>query len=148
MESGVHSALPENYHCQITYAKFNLKIYHPPPYEREVWHCQNANIENIWKEISEFPWEKCFANSDVNEKVHLFIKTIKNIVFNCIPHETIICNDRDPSLLNKNIKNLINDKNRAYTSSRQNVNNSSTFQNFQFLQSRLNSLNLILCSFI
>ena len=139
MESGVHSALPENCHHQITYA---------PQYEKEVWHYQNANIENIRKEISEFLWEKCFANSDVNEKVYLFIKTIKNIVCNYIPHETIISSDRDPPLLNKNIKNLINDKNRAYTSSRQNVNNSSTFQNFQFLQSRLNSLNLILCSFI
>ena len=34
----------------------------------------------------------------------------------------------------------MNDKNHAYTSYRQNENNSSTFQNFQFLQSRLNSL--------
>ena len=80
MESGVHSALPENCHHQITYA---------PPYEKEVWHYQNANIENIRKEISEFLWEKCFANSDVNEKVYLFIRTIKNIVCNYIPHETL-----------------------------------------------------------
>ena len=40
MESGVHSSLHENCHHQITYAKFNLKIYYPPPYEREVRHYQ------------------------------------------------------------------------------------------------------------
>ena len=35
---------------------------------------------------------------------------------------------------------MVNDKSHAYTSYSQNENKSSTFQNFQFLQSRLNSL--------
>ena len=96
MESGVHSSLHEKCHHQITYAKLNLKIYYPRPYEQEVWHYQNANIDNIRKAISEFSWEMHFANSDVNEKMHLFNKTITNIVCNYIPHETIICNDKDP----------------------------------------------------
>ena len=55
MESGIHSSLHENCHHQITYAKFNLKIYYPPSYEREVWHYQKANIENIRQAISDFP---------------------------------------------------------------------------------------------
>ena len=55
MESGVHSSLHENCHHQITFAKFNLKIYYPPSYEREVWHYQKANSENIRKAINEFP---------------------------------------------------------------------------------------------
>ena len=136
MESGVHSSLHENCHHQITFAKFNLKIYYPPPYEREVWDYQKTNSENIRKAINEFLWERRFANSDVDEKVYLFNKTIKNIVCNYIPHETIVCNDRDPPWINENI----NDKNHAYKSYRQNENNSPTFQNFQFLQSKLNSL--------
>ena len=90
--------------------------------------------------MSEFLWRRCFVNSDVKEKVHLFNKTIKKIVSNYTPHETTICNDRDPPWIKKNIKNLINDKNHAYKSYPQNENSSSTFQNFQFLQSRLNSL--------
>ena len=71
--------------------------------------------------------ERRFANSDVNEKVYLFNKTIKNIVSNYIPHETIICNDKDPPWINNNIKKLINDKNHAYASYRLNENKSSTF---------------------
>ena len=51
----------------------------------------------------------CFTNIDVNEKVNLFNKTIKNIILNYIPHETITCNDRDPSWMNK----LIHEKNQA-----------------------------------
>ena len=72
--------------------------------------------------------------------MYLFNKTIKNIVSNYIPHETIGCNNRDPPWINKNIKKLINDKNHEYKSYRQNENNSPTFQNFQFLHSKLNSL--------
>ena len=36
MGSGVHCSLDENCHHQITFAKFTLKIYYPPPHEREV----------------------------------------------------------------------------------------------------------------
>ena len=47
MEPDVHSSLHENCHHEIIYAKFNLKIYYPPPYERKNLHYQKANIENI-----------------------------------------------------------------------------------------------------
>ena len=36
MESGVHSSLHSNCHHQTVYARFNLKIYYPLPYEREI----------------------------------------------------------------------------------------------------------------
>ena len=113
MESGVHSSLQPNCYHQITYAKFNLKIYFPPPYEREIWHYEKANVDHIRRSIDKFSWERCFANTNVNNKVHRFNKTIKNIMSNHIPHKTIICNDRDPSWINKDIKQLIFDKNHA-----------------------------------
>ena len=36
MESGVHFSLHQNFHHQIIYAK--IKVFYPPPYEREIWH--------------------------------------------------------------------------------------------------------------
>ena len=44
----------------------------------------------------------------------MFNKTVKNIMSNYIPHKTITCYDRDPSWINKDIKQLILDKNHAY----------------------------------
>ena len=35
--SGVHSSLHPNYHHQIVFSNFNLKIYYPPSYERFIW---------------------------------------------------------------------------------------------------------------
>ena len=92
-ESGVHSS-NQNRHHQITYAKLNLKIFYPPPYEREIWHYEKANADRIRRLIDEF---SCFPNISVNNKVHMLNKTIKNIMSNYIPHETITCDDRDPA---------------------------------------------------
>ena len=81
MESEVHSSLHPNCHQQITYAKFNLKIYYPPQYEREIWHYEKANVDHIRRSIDEFSWEICFANASVNNKVRMFSKTIKSIMY-------------------------------------------------------------------
>ena len=48
--------------------------------------------------------------------VSLFNKTIKNILSNYIPHETITCDDKYPPWFNKNIKQLIREKNNTYKS--------------------------------
>ena len=52
-----------------------------------------ANL--IRRAMSEFNWERAFFNLDINEMVSVCNTTIKNIMANFIPHETIICDDRD-----------------------------------------------------
>ena len=133
MESGVHSSLHPNCHHQVTYAKFNLKIYYPPLNEQEIWHYEKANVDHIRSSIDEFSWERCFANTSVNNKVYMFNKTIKNIMSNYIPHETITCDDRDPPWIKKDIKQLILDKNHAYKSYIRNDKSLQFFNQFQFL---------------
>ena len=96
MESGVHSSLHANCHHHITFAKFNLKIQYPPPYEQEVWHYRKANVDQIREAISKVPWDNRFANINVNEQVQLFSQTIISIISNYIPHETITCDDSNP----------------------------------------------------
>ena len=140
MESGVQSSLHPNCHHQITYAKFNLKIYYPPPYEREIWHYGKANVDHIRKAINEFPWGRSLENNSVNEKVNIFNTTIKNILSNYIPHETITCGDRVPPWINKNIKQLIIEKNQAYKSYLRSNKSLQFINHFQFLQTKLNSL--------
>ena len=110
MESGVHLLLHPNCHHQITYAKFNLKIHYLPPCEQEIWNYGKANVDHIRKAINKFPWERKFENNSVDEKVNIFNATIKNILSNYIPQETITCNDTNPTWINKNIKQSILEK--------------------------------------
>ena len=41
-------------------------------------------------------------------------KTIRNIFSNFLPHETVTCDYRDPTWINNNIKQLIQEKNNTY----------------------------------
>ena len=92
----MHASLHVNCHHQITFEKFNLKIYYPPPYERVVWRYKHANTNHIRKAICGLNWESSFDNKHVNEMDNIFNETISNVLENYIPHETIICDDQDP----------------------------------------------------
>ena len=89
-ESGVQFSLHQTFHHQTVFARFNLKVVFPPPCEREIWHFKNANVDHIRKAINGFQWEKSFPNMNVNDMVHLFNRTIKNMLCNFIPLETIM----------------------------------------------------------
>ena len=114
MRFSIHLSLHQNCHHQIIFAKFNLKVHYPPPYKREVWHFKKANTGPIKRAINGFPWERSFADLDINEKVYLFNKKIKNILSNFILHETITFDDRDPLWINRQVKHLINERNAIY----------------------------------
>ena len=107
VDSGVHSSLHSNCHHQIVHAKFDLKVFYPPPYERTVWHFSRANSDHIKKTINLFDWESSLNNLDVNEQVSVFNETITNIMSNFVPNELITCDDRDPPWMNRYIKHLV-----------------------------------------
>ena len=67
-ESVVHPSLHPNYHHQIIYAKFNLQIYYPPQYYREVWHYNDANTELIRRAVNQFNWQKKFLKKKRKRK--------------------------------------------------------------------------------
>ena len=133
MESGVQSST-SNCLYQIVFARFNLKVVFPPPYEHEVWNSKKANVDHIRIAINGFQWEKSFQSMKVNDMAHLFNRTIKNILHNFIPHETITCDDRDSPLINSSIRRLIQDKNEAYKCFKRSNNNSQYFENVQSLK--------------
>ena len=58
----VHSYLHTNCHNQIAFAKFAIKIYYPPLYERKVWHFQEADAILVRLEIHDFSWERSLLN--------------------------------------------------------------------------------------
>ena len=141
MESDVHPSLHPNCHHQIFYAKFKLKVYYPPPYERKVWHYQNADFDAIKKTITDVSLERAFENFSVDEKVSFFNKTIKNTLSNYISQEVITIDDRYPPWFNKNIKYLIFEKNKAWRLYiRSNKNDFLFFEKFTSLQIQLSDL--------
>ena len=101
-----------------------LFLNYPPPYIREVWHYKEANADLVKRVINNFNWGKFFSNTNINEKVSLSNKTLLNILNNYIPHETMICDDKDPPRFNSWIKSLIENKNKLRKNYRQFKSNS------------------------
>ena len=140
VESGTQPSRHPNCHHQIIYAKFNLEVLYPPPYTREVWHHQDSNVDLIRRSINEFDWDRAFANKHVHEKVFIFNKTVLNVLSNFIPHEVVVCDDKDPPWFNGKIKLLINEKLRTYNAYRKNIENNQLCKNLSSLQQRLRDL--------
>ena len=138
MESGIHSSLHSNCHHQIVFAKFNLSIFYPPPYERTVWYYERGNTELIRRAIDQFDWVRDLSNINVDEKVYFFTKTLLNIIQNFIPHKTIICDDRDPPCINKETKKLMFEKRLAFKSYCYSNKSMFLFEKFKALQYQLN----------
>ena len=109
----------------------------PPPYEQEIWNYGQGNTELIRTAVHEFNWQRAFSNLNINERVSFFNKTILNIVSNFIPHETLICDDRDPPWINTQIKNLINDKKILYKKYLRSGKNTKLFEEFKLLQNKI-----------
>ena len=141
MSSGSYSSLHQNCHHQIIFTKFSLKL---STSKSTIHHLTNVRYDILKKRIQViskgFPWERSFANLDINGKVYLFNKTIKNILSNFIPHETITFDDRDPPWINSQVKHLINEKNPMYKDYLKNNKSNQSFETFQSFQSQLSSL--------
>ena len=123
INSDVHSSFTLIVIIKLHLQKFDLKIYYPPPFEREVWHYQKADSILIRRAIYEFSWKRALSNLNVDEQVTVFNRTILNIMKNFIPHETIVCDDKDPPRFNKRINSLIQEGALLLETFRKNRNN-------------------------
>ena len=112
MESGVQPSLHPNCPHQLVFSKFDLSIYYPPRYERTACYYIKANADLIRRAVNLFVWDKALRFNDVDKQVAIFSDTLMNITQNFISNKTIICDDRDPCWINKEIKQLIEQKNR------------------------------------
>ena len=90
-----------------------------------------------------FNWERAFSNTNVNEKVCIFNKSALYVLSNFLPHETILCDDKDLPWFNSRIKSLVQDKNKIFKNYRKKKTNLPLLNKLTFLQEHLNGLKTI-----
>ena len=102
MDAGLGS--PPHLKCyhQITYWKRNLKIKYSSPYTREIWNYNRAETNLINRTIKNCDCPSLFLGKN-------FLG--RNIFCNYIPNKIILCDGKDPPLINEKIKSLIHRKN-------------------------------------
>ena len=72
--------------------------------------------------------------------VYLFNKTIKNILSNYVPHETVTCDDRDPLWISSRIKELIQEINNTFRIHILSYKNPQISEKVKYLQNQLKLL--------
>ena len=116
LDSGTRPSLDPLCHHQIIFCKINIRIPPPPPYERMIWHFNQANVKAIQKSITSFPWtQQLQLNSNPNWQVKIFTNTILNIMSAFVPNETKRIVPRDPPWISKPLKTLLKKKNRLFS---------------------------------
>ena len=113
-ESGVHASLFRRCHHQIIFAKVNLKIYYPPPYERLVWDYSKAGLTNIRKSFSQINWHNALNDFNVNAQVEYLSSCILNVFSNFDHNKTITCRDKDRPWITEEVKKLCYMKAKIY----------------------------------
>ena len=86
--------------------------------------------------MKNFNLERTFFNFDITEMVSACNTTIKDIMANFILHETVICDDRDPSCINNRIKKLIHKRHNLNKDYRKN-NDTQIFEKLMLSQKKL-----------
>ena len=94
--SGIKPSLHENCHHQIIYAKFNLQIVYPPPYQRLAWDYKKSNVSSIQKALNMSDRNKLFSNANAKKQVYIPNDTLLDIFSNFVRSKVITINDRDP----------------------------------------------------
>ena len=114
MESGVHSSLSSTCHHEIVFAKLNLKVEYPHPYESVFWDYSRAAKASINGAINAIDWEELFAHKTVESQVSELNNLLLNIYSNYIPNKTVFCDGKDPPWMTNGIRTVIKMKNNAY----------------------------------
>ena len=128
INSGIKPSLHENCYHQVTYAKFNLQIIYPPPYQRLVWDYKNANASSIQKALNMIDWNKLFSNANLEKQVNILNDTLFNIFSNFVRSKVITVDHRDPSWIKEEIKCKIKSKNKKFQQYLKNVRKITDFE--------------------
>ena len=75
-------------HHQINHVKINLQCFHPPPYQRQVWHFARADKDSIQRACRMYDWEgEIDRIDDPDLLAELLGEVTLNISKNFIPNE-------------------------------------------------------------
>ena len=113
-ESGVHAYLFPRCHHQIIYAKVNLKVYYPTPYERLVWDYSKAEITKIKKVSLRHIGIMPKKDLNVNDQVKYLTSCILNVFSNCVPTKTVTHRGNDPPWITDEVKIIRRMKAKIY----------------------------------
>ena len=85
-----------------------------------VWNYAKANKDSILSAMQNVDWHRLFVKKTVHQQVNLLNDIILNVFKTFVPYKVIMCDDRDTSSINDNIKSKLKWKNSMYKNYKRN----------------------------
>ena len=99
-----------------------------------IWDQKKANTYHIQRSINTFPWDRVFANTDVNQKVNILNETMKTSSLTLIPMKLLFMMIKIPPWITTKIKDLFQKKSSVYTYYQKRTKSIQLFQMVQYFQ--------------
>jgi hypothetical protein len=109
----VHPPLSTNDHCTIS-AVLSFKVKHSATYKRHVWIYTQANFDGMNQAISEYNWDACFDDDNVDEACNRWTTSYLNIARMFIPNRIAEIRPHDIPWYNSKLRKLKRTKDRLH----------------------------------
>ena len=80
---------------QVVHGSINFSVPCPPPYKRNIWKYDQADVPSINNKIGSIDWDRLFAGKNVDDMVSILTDKLLSIMSASIPNKVITVNDRE-----------------------------------------------------
>ena len=114
VDSGVIPSPDPRCKHQIIHGTINFSVPSPPPYRRNIWKYDQANVPSIHNNIVSNNWEELFNGRSVDDMVSILTDKLLSIMSDNIPNKIITVNDKDAPWITPEVKCAIKRNKRVF----------------------------------
>ena len=114
VDSGVIPSPDPRCKHQVIHGTINFSVPSPPPYKRNIWKYDQANVPSIKNNIGSVNWEELFDGRSVDDMVSILTDKLLSIMSDNIPNKIITVNDKDAPWVTPEVKGAIKRNRRVF----------------------------------
>ena len=100
-------------HCMVS-VKIKFNIPKEKPYERHIWQYDKADFHGFRNALSEYNFEPCFENCDIDTACQRWTDTIISVARNYIPNKVVLIRPNDSPWYTNDLRNMKRKVNRLF----------------------------------
>ena len=114
VDSGVIPSPDPKCKHQVVHGTINFSVPTPPPYKRNIWKYDRADVPSIKNSISSENWEELFAGRSVDDMVSILTNKLLSIMSDNVPNKIITVYDKDAPWITPEVKCAIKRNRRVF----------------------------------
>ena len=114
VDSGVIPSSDPKCKHQVIHGAINFSVPCPPPYKRNIWKYDQANVHSIKNSIGSTDWDELFAGKSVDDMVSILTDKLLSIMSDNVPNKVVTVHDKDAPWVTSEVKSAIKRNRRVF----------------------------------